>query len=101
MFNKQFGFRNIFLRNVRMNKWILLYLLVSISFPVIISYLFTLKKLEWMTLSIILYVIILRLSGEQHKRKMIKLKPKNSLGYFVRPFGEMLYKTQSQLMNKC
>lgn len=94
-YKKQFGFRNIFLRNVRMNKWILLYLLVSISFPIIISYLFTLKKLEWMTLSIVLYMIILRLSGEQHKRKMIKLKPQNTLGYSVQPFREMLYKTFS------
>lgn len=89
-YKKSFGFKNIFLRNLKMNKWILLYLLVSFSFPIIISLLFHWKQIGWMLFSIIVYFLILYFGGEQHKRKMLKLKPANTLGYDVQPFRKML-----------
>jgi hypothetical protein len=73
-----------------MNKWILLYLLVSFSFPIIISLLFYWKQIDWMIFSIIAYFLILYFGGEQHKKRMVKLRPANTLGYDVQPFRKML-----------
>ncbi|PWW26616.1 hypothetical protein DFO73_110190 [Cytobacillus oceanisediminis] len=89
-YKKRFGFKNILLRNVKMNKWILFYLLTSVCFPIIISILFYFDLIIWMVLSIVVYFIILYFGGEQHKKKMIKLKPTNTLGYDVQPFRKML-----------
>lgn len=89
----RFGFKNIFLRNVKINKWIIFYLLVSLCFPVIIFLLFYIQEINWMLLSIILYFLVLYFGGEQHKRKMFNSIPENTITYDVVPFRKMLHET--------
>ncbi|RFB11447.1 hypothetical protein DZB84_20485 [Bacillus sp. HNG] len=89
-YRKQFEFKNVLSRNIRANRWILLYLFFSLIFPIAIGVLFYLKELMIMLISAIIYVIILYIGGEQHKKRMIEVLPVNSLGYNVQPFKEML-----------
>ncbi|WP_066050908.1 hypothetical protein [Robertmurraya korlensis] len=56
-----------------------------------------------MILAILVYLTVLFFGGEQHKRKMIKARPFNSLGFDVQPFKQMLYEkygivTEEQLL---
>jgi hypothetical protein len=94
-YKKRFGFNNIFKRNVKINKWILGYLFASLCFPVIIFILFYIQEITWMVLSIIVYFLVLFFGGEQHKRKMYKSIPENTLTYDVVPFRKMLHETFS------
>ncbi|WP_156431234.1 hypothetical protein [Bacillus sp. FJAT-29814] len=48
-----------------------------------------------MVLSIIIYFLVLYFGGEQHKRKMIKFKPSNTLAFNIEPFRKMLSETFS------
>jgi hypothetical protein len=94
-YKKRFGFKNIFLRNVKINKWILFFLSVSLCFPVITFLLFLNQEIFWMLISIIVYFLVLYLGGEQHKRKMYNSIPKNTITYDVVPFRNMLHETFS------
>ncbi len=94
-YKKRFGFNNIFKRNVKINKWILVYLFASLCFPVIIFILFYIQEIPWMVLSIFVYFLVLSFGGEQHKRKMYKSIPENTLTYDVVPFRKMLNETLS------
>jgi hypothetical protein len=91
-YKKQFGFQKVITRNIKINKWILLYLFISLCFPIFIGVFYYMKELILMVISIALYLIVLYLGGEQHKRKMINAKPINSLGYDVHSFRNMLNK---------
>jgi hypothetical protein len=94
-YKKRFGFKNIFFRNVKYNKWILFYLFASLCFPVIIFLLFYFQEINWMVLSIILYILVLYFGGEQHKRKMNNSIPENTITYDVVPFRNMLHESFS------
>lgn len=89
-YKKRFGIKNVFLKNVKTNKWIVLYLFISISFPIIILFLFYNKSILWMVFSIILYLAILFFGGIQHRRKMYNSMPPGSLSHHTMPFRDML-----------
>jgi hypothetical protein len=89
-YKKKMGFIHVLLRNIKINKWIIVYLFVSVSFPVLITLLFSHKSIFWMVSSIILYLIILFFGGMQHQRKMYKARPAGSLAYHTQPFRDML-----------
>jgi hypothetical protein len=89
-YKARFGFKRVLLRNIKINKWIILYLLVSLLFPIVIVGFFHYKELFFMFLSTVLYIVILYVGGEQHKHKMLNTKPANTLSYDIIPFREML-----------
>jgi hypothetical protein len=89
-YKARFGFKRVLIRNIKINKWIILYLLVSLLFPIVIVGFFYNKELFFMILSTVLYIVILYVGGEQHKHRMINTKPANILSYDIIPFREML-----------
>ncbi|MEI2467013.1 hypothetical protein, partial [Niallia taxi] len=92
-YKKQFGFNNVLLRNIKANKLIILYLSISIIFPVTISLLFIQQNFVWMIITSIIYLVSLFFGGIQHKAKMVKLIPENSIGIDLIPFRKMLKDT--------
>lgn len=92
-YKKQFGFNNVLLRNIKANKLIILYLSISIIFPVTISLLFIQRNFVWMIITAIIYLVSLFFGGIQHKAKMVKLIPENSIGIDLIPFRKMLKDT--------
>ncbi|MED4040366.1 hypothetical protein [Niallia taxi] len=102
-YKKRFGFKNVFIRNVRTNKWIILYLSFSLLFPIIIGYLFSLHLLIWMITTMVIYLFILFIGGMQHKARMLNSKPKNTLAFDLQAFRIMLkdifrIETEEQLL---
>ena len=90
-YKKRFGFKNMFLQNIKMNKWIILYLLVAIGLPIVYLYLVYLNFSFWMlTICVVMYILLLYIWGEQYKKRTFKLDLSESLGYNVRPFRKML-----------
>ncbi len=102
-YKKQFGFKNVFLRNIKANKLIILYLTFSLFFPIIIVSLLYMNLYIWMGVTALLYFLILFFGGVQHKAKMVKSIPENSIGLDLIPFRKMLkdkfsIETEEQLL---
>lgn len=90
-YKKQFGFKNTFLQSIKMNKWIILYLLVAIGLPIFYLYLVYLNvDFEILAVCVAIYLLLIYIGAEQYKKRTFKLNPVESLGYNVRPFREML-----------
>ncbi|MGG2014023.1 hypothetical protein [Bacillus sp. S10(2024)] len=90
-YKKRFGFKNTFLQNIKMNKWIILYLLATIALPIFCFYLVYLNfNFETLIVCVAIYILLLYIWGEEYKKKTFKLNPSESLGYNVRPFRKML-----------
>jgi hypothetical protein len=89
-YKKLFGFKKVLIRNIRINRLVVFYLLLSIFFPIVFVVFYIKKEFILMGASTVFYWILLYFGGEQHKSKMIEAKPKKTLAYNVQPFKNML-----------
>lgn len=105
-YQNKFGFKKAFIRNIKKNPYLVLYILIIFGIPSLSVYLFYIKYMNLILgiLFIVSYLFILKFGEYQHSKKMYNSIPHGSLGFSLKPFLVMLndnfkINTNEQLIN--